>query len=302
MLCLLADVAQAASLRVSAEPPLSGERLGDALRSYLDSAEIRIEPPPGSAEGINPQPQEPGSVVVTLRKARWSGGDAEVVLVDGEETILARLPGALRTEDLYRTAALKVQSLLQRRLSAAPSGMSVQTKSSGTPSRVGLLLDIDIAMMVPTQGPSREALRLGLGLRLAQRWHLGLGAYLEPRQSADTQGIHVTSWELPVYLSLGYAWHTGIWQGFAEIAGHGAIRRFSAEAPGIVSDSDTTLSPRAGGVLGVALGIAPGLRAEMRVSGLAVLADARYRVDGQVVWPAASALVLFEMGLEYGGH
>lgn len=53
MLCLLADVAQAASLRVSAEPPLSGERLGDALRSYLDSAEIRIEPPPGSAEGIN---------------------------------------------------------------------------------------------------------------------------------------------------------------------------------------------------------------------------------------------------------
>ena len=52
----------------------------------------------------------------------------------------------------------------------------------------------------------------------------------------------------------------------------------------------------------MALGIAPGLRAEMRVSGLAVLADARYRVDGQVVWPAASALVLFEMGLEYGGH
>jgi hypothetical protein len=32
------------------------------------------------------------------------------------------------------------------------------------------------------------------------------------------------------------------------------------------------------------------------------LADARYRVDGQVVWPAARALVLVELGLQYGGR
>jgi hypothetical protein len=81
---------------------------------------------------------------------------------------------------------------------------------------------------------------------------------------------------------------------------HAAIRRITAKATGIVSTSDTTLSPRAGGTLGFAIGVAPGLRAEAGVSLLAVLADTRYRVDGQVVWPAARALVMVELGLAYG--
>ena len=53
ILCALAGAAQATSLRVSAEPPLSGERLGDALRSYLDGAEVTIEPSPGAADGAS---------------------------------------------------------------------------------------------------------------------------------------------------------------------------------------------------------------------------------------------------------
>ena len=229
-----------------------------------------------------------------------------MVLVDGEETILARLPGALRTEDLYRTAALKVQALLQRRMPAAPRVATVvmldERGASSVPhGETGLLLDADLAMLVPTSGPSREALRLGTGLRLGQHWRLDFGAYLEPPQSADAQGIHVTSWELPVCLSLGYAWHTGLWQGWLEGVGHAAIRKFSAEAVGIVSNSDTTVAPRAGGALAATVAIAPGLRAHARASVLAVLAETRYHVDGNVVWPAARALILVELGLQYEG-
>jgi len=299
----LAGVAHAASVRVSAEPPLSSERLGDALRSYLDDADVKIEPPPSATDSATARPSEPGTVVITLQKSRGLGEDAEVVLVDGEETILARLPGALRTEDLYRTAALKVQALLQRRIRVATTVMLDERGASSAPPRgTGLLLDADLAMLVPTSGPSREALRLGTGLRLGQRWRLDFGTYLEPPQSADAQGIHVTSWELPVCLSLGYAWHTGLWQGWLEGVGHAAIRRFSAEAVGIVSNSDTTVTPRAGGALAAAVAIAPGLRARARASVLAVLAETRYRVDGNVVWPAASALVLVELGLQYEGR
>ncbi len=307
ILCALADVAQAASLRVSAEPPLSGERLGDALRSYLDGAEVRIEPPPSANESANARPAESGTVVIILQRSRVLGEDAEVVLVDGEETILVRLPGALRTEDLYRAAALKVQALLQRRVAAAPRAATGGTLDdtaahSLPPDRGGFLLDVDLAMMLPTSGPSREALRLAAGLQLGKRWRLDLGTYVQPRQTADAQGIHVTSWEIPVCLSLGYAWHTGVWQGWLETVGHAAIRRISAEAAGILSNSDTTVSPRAGGALGADVAIAPGLRAHARASVLAVLADTRYRVDGQVVWPAARALVLVELGLQYGGR
>jgi hypothetical protein len=303
--CALASAAQAAPLRVSAEPPLSGERLGDALRSYVDGADVKIEPSPSASDSA--RPAEPGTVAITLQKSRAHGEDAEVVLVDGEETIVARLPGALRTEDLYRAAALKVQALLQRRLAVTPAVASggtldARTANPAPPDRGVVLLAADLAMLVPSSGPAREALRLAAGLQLGRRWRLDLGTYLEPQQTADTQGIHVTAWEIPVCLSLGFAWRTGVWQGWLEGVGHAAIRKLSAEATGIVSNSDTTVSPRAGGALGVAVAIAPGVRAHARASALAMLADARYRVDGQVVWPAARALVLVELGLQYGGR
>jgi hypothetical protein len=155
---------------------------------------------------------------------------------------------------------------------------------------------------MPTNGPVREALRLGAGIQLGQHLRLDLGTYLEPRQTADTQGIHVTAWEIPLCLSLGFAWRAGVWQGWLEGVGHAAFRKLSAQATGIVSNSDTAVSPRVGGALGVAVAIAPGVRAHLRASALAVLADTRYRVDGQVVWPAARALVVVELGLQYGGR
>jgi hypothetical protein len=302
VVCALAGAARATPLRVSAEPPLSGVRLGDALRSYVDGAEVTIEPFTGEAGG---EPTESVTVAITLQKSRMAGEDAEVVLVDGEETIVARLPGALRTEDLYRTAALKVQALLQRRVSAA-SGMAMagvlndHAASIAPADRSRLVLDADLAMVVPTSGPAREALHLGGGLQLGQRWRLGLGTYLEPLQTADAQGIRVTTREIPVCFSLGFAWRTGLWQGWLEGVGHAAIRKISAEAAGIVSNSDIAVSPRAGVAVGVALAIAPGVRAHARISALAVLADARYRVDGQVVWPASRALILAELGFQFG--
>ncbi len=307
ILCALAGSAQGATLRVSAEPPLSGERLGDALRSYLDGAEVTVEPPPGATDGASAGSLQPTALLITLRRSPGAGEDAEVVLVDGEETIVARLPGALRTEDLYRAAALKVQALLQRRNAAIPrattmGALDARAEPQPSSDRTPLLLDADLAVMAPSSGPSREALRLGAGLQLGERWRLGLGAYLEPRQSSDSQGIHVTSWEMPVSLSLGYAWHAGTWQGWLEAVGHVAIRRFSADAAEVVSTTDTTLVPRAGAALAAAVSIAPGLRALARASVLAVLSDERYHVDGQVVWPVARALVLVELGLQYGGR
>jgi len=308
VVCALAGAARATPLRVSAEPPLSGERLGDALRSYVDGAEVTLEAAPGKTSTA--LPTEPGTVAITLQRSTMAGEDAEVVLVDREETIVARLPGALRTEDLYRTAALKVQALLQRRATVA-HGMAMGEALAGAtnnrgddarPGRDSLLLDVDLAMVVPTRGPAHEALRLGVGLQLGQRWRLDLGTYLEPRQTADAQGIHVTAWEVPVYVSLGFAWRTGLWQGWLEGVGHAAFRKVSAEASGLVSNSDTAVSPRMGLAVGAAVAVAPGVRAHARITALAVLADARYRVDGQEVWPAAAALVLADLGLQFGGR
>ena len=298
ILLALASTARAASLRVSAEPPLSAERFCDVLRSYVDGVEVTPAAGP---------PLAPGEIGVNLLGNRVEGKEAEVVLVDGEETILARLPGALRNEDLYRSAALKVQALLQRRAatstvrrSGSDLGVNEGSASSPYPARDRLWLDTGLTFMLPSDGPIREGLRLGAGLGFWRRWRLGLGVYVEPPRSADREGIKVTAWEFPFWLSVGFVWHHGRWQGRLDAVGHAALRRISAEGAGIVSGSDTTLSPRAGGAFGYGIALGEGLRANARVSLLATLADTRYRVDGQEVWPAAETLLLLELGFEYG--
>jgi hypothetical protein len=307
-LCLaLCGSAQATPVRVSAEAPLSGERFGDALRSYLDGAEVTVEAAPAQVDvGGSVAGPEVGSVRVTLRKSRGAGEDGEIVLMDGEETILVRLPGALRSEDLYRAAALKVQALLQRQatpvVAQPPQGLAAEGSPPAEHWRDRLALEVGLAWMLPSAGPSREGLRLGTGMRLGNRWRVRLGAYLESPQSTTSQGIAVSAWELPFDVTLGLAWHQGAWQGWLHAVGQAAIRRISAEAAGIVSASDTTLSPRAGGALAFGMALAPGLYADARVSLLAALADTRYRVDGQVVWPAAAALMLVEIGISHGGR
>jgi hypothetical protein len=305
-ICLgLASAAHASVLRVSAEPPLSAERFGDAIRSYLEGAEVTVQAPPELADPDDDVPMEPGVVVVSLRRHHGTEDDAELVLLDGAETIFARLPGAMRVADLYRTAALKVQALLQRRTAHAPSNPPSEYASDRAAPpppavRDRLLLDAGLALMLPSAGPAREGFRLGADVRLARRWQIGLGGYLEPPRSTHVQGIDVSSWELPIWLSFGLAWHQGAWLGRLDALGHAVLRRISAESPGIVANSDTTVSPRAGAALGFGLPLGPDLRADARISLLGVLADTRYRVDGQVVSPATQILMMVELGLAYG--
>jgi hypothetical protein len=297
---LLASSAQAAVLRVSAEAPLSAERLADAIRSYVDGVALEVAPAPGGREGV----ATPGVVEVSLRRLGASEDEVELVLLDGEETILSRLPRAMRSEDLYRSAALKVHSLLERRTSPAlpPDTLGVHQDATTDSSPRRLMLDAGFALLVPSAGPVRGGLRLAAGMRLAQRWHLLAGAYVEPGQSTRASGIDVSAWELPILLATGFDWHQGAWAGWVDVVGHAAVRRVSAKSPDIVSNSGTSLSPRAGASTGLGFAIGQGLRLQAQISLLATLADARYRVDGQVVWPSSWGLGVIEVGLVYGGR
>lgn len=302
-ICLLmASSAQAVVLRVSAEAPLSVERLADALRSYVDGAEVEMAAVghPVSHDGV---PTAPGVVGVTLRRQGVSDEDVELVLLDGETTILNRLPGAMRIEDLYRTVALKVHALLLRRMPAsmAPADLVVDRRAPSRDERERLMLDAGLALLVPSAGPVREGLRLGAGLRLAARWHLLMGAYLEAQQSTRVSEIDVSTWELPILLEAGFDWHQGAWAGWVDLVGHAAMRRISAQAPEAISNSDVSLSPRVGGAAGFGVAMGRGLHLQVRMALLAVLADTRYRVDGQEIAPSARALGVVEVGVGYRG-
>jgi hypothetical protein len=180
-LCLgLVSTAEAAVLRVSAEPPLSVERLADALRTYVEGVQVEVASPGGDRrDGAVP---EPGAIDLSLRRHGPADDDAELVLVDGDATILHRLPGAMRIEDLYRAAALKTQSLLQRRGSASEPAEAIAARSTtGNGDALNRVwLDAGLAVLVPSAGLARGGLRLGAGLRLARRGHVSLGAYASP--------------------------------------------------------------------------------------------------------------------------
>jgi hypothetical protein len=298
---LVAGSAQAAVLRISAEPPLSVERLADALRSYVEGVELDFAPEPSKRDGVA---ATPGVVEISLRRLGTSDDEVELVLLDGEETILSRLPRAMRSEDLYRSAALKVHALLERRSSSptAPGdALGVRETAAGNPPE-RLMLDAGFAVLAPSAGPVRQGLRLAAGLRLGRRGHLLLGAYIESGQSTRVNDIDVSSWELPILLQAGLDWHQGTWAGWVDVVGHAAVRRVSAKSPDIDSHSALALSPRAGGCTGLGFAIGQGLRLQAQMSLLATLADTRYWVDGQTVSPSAKALSVIEVGLVYGGR
>jgi hypothetical protein len=299
---LLASSAQALVLRVSAEAPLSVERLADALRSYVDGAEVEVAAV-GRPDARDGAPTVPGVVEVALRRQGVSDEDVELVLLDGETTILNRLPGAMRIEDLYRTVALKVHALLQRRVTAstAPTEVVGDRRATSRDKLDRLMLDAGLAFLVPSAGPVREGLRLGAGLRLSTRWHLLVGAYLEAEQSTRANDIAVSTWELPIFLNAGFDWHQGTWAGWLDLVGHAAVRRISAQAPEAISNSDVTLSPRVGGAAGLGIPVGRGLHLQLRLALLAVLSDSRYRVDTQEIWPSARTLGMVELGLGYRG-
>jgi len=163
------------------------------------------------------------------------------------------------------------------------------------------MLDTGLALLVPSTGPVREGLRLGVGLRLTTRWHLLTGAYLEAQQSKRVSEIDVSAWEIPIFLDVGVDWYQGTWSGTLDLLGHVAVRRIWAQALEEMSNSDVALSPRAGVAAGFAVAIARGVRLQALMAMLAVLADSRYRVDGQEIWPSARAIGMLELGLGYRG-
>jgi len=216
-------------------------------------------------------------------------------------------PAALRTEDPYRARPSRCRLSCKGGTSVAMPPPAVGVVRRVAPARPYPSRAIASCLMPAWPGCSPRRTRAGslcawvpvCAWATAGVW--GLGTYLEaaaveprPKESTSLPG------RSPCGSRSGGPGTKGLWESWLDAVAHCGDSEDQAKATGIVSTSDTTLSPRAGGTLGFAIGVAPGLRAESGVSLLAVLADTRYRVDGQVVWPAARALVRWNWGSSYG--
>jgi hypothetical protein len=291
----LAGAASAVELRVAAVPPLSGERWRDALRSYVDGVVIHLDPTACQEPALFPTV---GQVFLCLGKD--AGPDATtLLLVDAEETIVARFPALTRTEDLYRAAALKVHAVLSRRGSPAPANPPTVAQAGVGPvegNAPPVILDLGVGLFLPRLRPAQGAFKVGLSLPLGNV-ALGAGLYLLSAQSTLFQGVDIQQRDLPMYLRLAYAPLHGRLRPELGVVFHGVIRRVHATGVDGAAFSHTAFSPRLGGGAGALYAVSPWYTAMVRVSGLLALTDERYQVDGQTAVSEGGATVLLELGL-----
>jgi hypothetical protein len=113
---------------VTAAGALDAQRLSDALHAYLGDVDIAVEnAPAGDPRDIRQRMAEAkqlGESVRALAVIHAEGGSADAIEIElddltTQKTLIATVPKPPRDEDLYRTLALKIQSLLRATLSEA---------------------------------------------------------------------------------------------------------------------------------------------------------------------------------------
>jgi hypothetical protein len=137
---------------VTAAGALDPQRLSDALHAYLGDVEIAVEnAPAGEPRDIRQRMAEAkqlGESVRALAVIHAEGGSVDTIEIElddltTQKTLIATVPKPPRDEDLYRTLALKIQSLLRATLSeardtldpASPAGrLAAQSEVTVSPS------------------------------------------------------------------------------------------------------------------------------------------------------------------------
>lgn len=291
----LAGPASAVELRVAAVPPLSGERLRDVLRSYVDGAVTTMDP-----TACQDPPPLPTIGRVFLCLGPLAEPDATSLLfVDVEETIVARFPALTRTEDLYRAAALKVNAVLSHRVSptqAEPPAVAQAGLGPAEPKAPPLILDLGVGLFLPRFRPAQGTFKIGLSIPRGS-FALSAGVYLLSPQTTQFQGVDIQQRDIPGYLRLAYSPMRGRLRPELGVVFHGVIRRVHATGVDGVDFSHTAFSPRLGGGAGALYAVSPWYTAIFRLSGLWAFSDERYQVDGQTAVPEGGATVLLEIGL-----
>jgi hypothetical protein len=311
-------------LVVTASPPVDAQRLGDALRSYLDGYGIVVESAPAAPADDNLREQigatrragESWRAMAAVRVGRGDPESIEIELVDlvTDKSLVVALARPRRDEDLYRALALKIHAVLRATLSdeSAPRArelpavarlVAAPAPAAAPPPQHRLALQAGyLALGFPLGGPTLQGLALGGSFR-ARRWlELAAGTAVLSSVSARAQDVSVDASLWPLFVTALVRVETGRFQALAGPRALLARARINASSSTTPVQSPAELLAAAGlAVEGrVDLGTATWLYIAAGAS--AVVLGERYKVGGAPVLDTSRAEASASIGLGVAVH
>jgi hypothetical protein len=311
------------ALLLITSPPLDGRALSDVLRLYLDGYSVKVEVAEDPAPPSLPQQLEGARTAGEERRALAvvrlvpGEGRVEIQLTDrvGDKVLLASIARPGSDVDLYRTVALKIESMLRAALYEEVGTPAVQA----SPALVAL---VAAPPPSPTATPGRAfRLRLGVAytLMVFPEWRLvgqGLsvdaavragpvelvagGAFLT-RFDATAGDVSASLQTIPLWIGARAGLTRGRVSLLAELDVELLVNRVQASsATAAVAPPGTYIDPAlgAGGVLLVRI-VGP-LQARFRAAAAVLLSDERFEVRGAPLFGLGRSQVTAEAGLTLG--
>jgi hypothetical protein len=307
-------------LVVTASPPVDAQRLGDALRSYLDGYGIVIESAPAApAADLREQisaTRRAGESWRAIAAVRVGHGDPEAVeieLVDlvTDKSLVVALARPPRDEDLYRALALKIHAVLRATLSdeSAPRARDLPEIArlvaapapavpATTPPPHRLALEAGyLAFAFPLGGPTMQGLALGGSFR-ARRWlELAAGTAVLTSVSARAQDVSVDASLWPLFMTALLRAETGRFQALAGPRALLARTRISASSSSTPVQSPADLLVAAGLAIEGRLDLGTATWLYIAAGASAVVLGERYKVGGVPVVDTSRAEASASVGL-----
>ncbi len=221
---------------VTAAGTLDAQRLSDALHAYLGDVEIEVEnAPPGETGDIRQRMAEArqlGESVRALAVIHAQGDSLDEIEIElddltTQKTLIATVRKPPRDEDLYRTLALKIQSLLRATLSeardtldpaspagrlAAQSEISVSASPSAPPQsddplagRLALETGYQ-ALSLAARGRLLQGLSAVGSWKMGRRFDVALGTAALGSTDVSSDDVHAAGEILPVFGAARARW------------------------------------------------------------------------------------------------
>jgi hypothetical protein len=303
------------TLMVSAAPPLDGQRLADTLGTYLDSYSIEVRAvPPIASSDLREQLERTASAasaaraIAGVRIGDSNGKAIEIQVVDRitGKTLLATVDRPSREEDLYRTVALKVQSLLRSTLFEAPAKLEatpalarlVATTAPPTPRARRLFLEAGYALVsFPIGAVVQQGVGLQLRLALRRPFEIFLGVDALGPVTAQRSDVTAVLSTVPIRLGAAAHLRRGRFDGALGIVGEVLVVALNATSTTSEVSSYLSATPALGAQLLGRIRLTEVLGIYLRSSVMGLLLADSFTVRGENVIELAGLQVDAQAGL-----
>lgn len=302
-------------LVVTAAPPLDAERLADALRAYLDEFRVEVRTAP-AAPGADLRAELAATAVIGAAARAWAivriadgaPGTAEIELVDRvtSKALVTAVPRPRRDEDLYRSVALKVQSLLRATLAEASPTVSrsqalaqlARAEEGVRPAERRFSLETSFAFVgFPKGGLTQQGLGVSLARRFGERLELAAGAQALSAIQAQAGAVNASVSRLPLSLAARLVARGGRWEATAGIVAEAALVSIDTASPTLTVRSGWSVAPAMGAQAGGRVRLGDRTWLSVRAAALGVIVGQRFTAQGQPLLSLSGLEAAVEAGV-----